>query len=302
MEFPIHKVVVTGTGRTGTTFLMRVLTECGLDTGFTHRTWKRDYFRHCNAGMERNILLPNAPYIVKNPNLCETLPAILGTGRFVIDHAIVPVRDLEAATRSRICVGGENNSVPGGLLNTSDPAAQRAVLGELFHQLMFTLAAHEIPHTLLVFPRLAQDPDYTYKRLNFLLRDVPLDRFRKIFARVADPELIHNYSAPVTAPAAPMNLPPAAVYFQALRRREFRRRLRHFSVPAAITAAALMTLFEGWKLTASNWIQSAPGPGLSPYTHSMGSVAKKSHPPKIQPANSVVAQDDGGPPLNLVGF
>ena len=204
MESPIHKVVVTGTGRAGTTFIMRVLTECGLDTGFTHRTWKRDYFRHCHAGMERNILLPNAPYIVKNPNLCETLPSILATGQFVIDHAIVPVRDLEAATLSRVSVGGQNSSVPGGLLNTSDPAAQKAVLGELFHQLMFTLAAHEIPHTLLVFPRLAQDPDYTYKRLNFLLQDVSLAKFRRVFARVSDPELIHNYAASAAVPPTPI--------------------------------------------------------------------------------------------------
>ena len=30
----IHKVIITGTGRAGTTFLMQLLTAIGLDTGF----------------------------------------------------------------------------------------------------------------------------------------------------------------------------------------------------------------------------------------------------------------------------
>ena len=41
-----------------------------------------------------------------------------------------------------------------------------------------------------------------------------------------------------------------------------------------------MTLFEGWKLTAGNWAQSAPGPGMHPFRllYSMGFVAKKIRP------------------------
>ncbi len=52
MAEPIHKVIITGTGRAGTTFLVQLLTELGLDTGYTRRTWSRDYFEHCDAGLE----------------------------------------------------------------------------------------------------------------------------------------------------------------------------------------------------------------------------------------------------------
>ena len=73
MQTPSHKVIITGTGRAGTTFLVRLLTELGLDTGYTRDNWQKDYFAHCNAGLEHELNDPKAPYIVKNPGLCETL-------------------------------------------------------------------------------------------------------------------------------------------------------------------------------------------------------------------------------------
>ena len=49
---PVHKVIITGTGRAGTTFLVQLLTEMGLDTGYTRASLARDYFEHCSAGLE----------------------------------------------------------------------------------------------------------------------------------------------------------------------------------------------------------------------------------------------------------
>jgi hypothetical protein len=190
---PVHKVIISGTGRSGTTFLVQLLTGLGLDTGISERNRDRKYFSHCNAGLEHNLLDARTPYIVKNPALCETLPAALETGRFVIDHAYIPIRELGAAASSRVDVGGASGSVPGGLWGTSDPAAQRAVLAELFHTLIHTLVAHEIPITFIGFPRMVADPDYTRAKLAFLLAGVSRDRFRAAFERLADPSLVHSF-------------------------------------------------------------------------------------------------------------
>lgn len=241
-----HKVVISGTGRAGTTFLVRLLTECGLDTGFTRRTWRRDYHESCHAGLERDILTPWAPYIVKGPDLCERLPGILATGRFVIDHAIVPVRDLDSAAQSRIRIGGADGSRPGGLWKTADPAAQKAVLGEMFHRLMHTLAAHDIPFTLLLFPRLVTEPDYVYDKLGFLLRAVPRERFHRIFARVADPSLIHPFGSAPAPP--PVSLPPVDVMERERRRYQARRRRRRFAVRTGIAVGLAVLLFCGWRV------------------------------------------------------
>ncbi|HEY1791694.1 MAG TPA: hypothetical protein VGG34_02150 [Opitutaceae bacterium] len=205
---PEHKVIITGTGRAGTTFMVHLLSVLGLDTGISGKNWHKKYFEHCHAGLEHDILDPKTPYIVKNPALCETLRPALATGRFIIDHAYVPVRDLDAVAASRASVGGTDGSKPGGLWGTADPSRQGAVMAELFHNLVHTLAVNEIPVTFLHFPRLVRDPAYTYRKLAFLVSGVDFATFSEAFGRVADPSLVHNFSdgapqpAPAPAPAA----------------------------------------------------------------------------------------------------
>ena len=244
MQLPLHKVIITGTGRAGTTFLVRLLTELGLDTGFTRKSWRRDYFEHCQAGLERNMLSPKAPYIVKNPALCEALPSILATGNFVIDRAIIPIRELEAAALSRIRVGGGHESVPGGLWKTSDPAAQKAVLGEVFHNLIFTLADNDIPFILLVFPRMVEDADYTYGKLRFLVGSIPREKFRRAFHRVADPTLVHHFERQPVVPAA---MPSPTEFVRARRRYQINRHLHHFFVRFGVGAALVLFAFGLWR-------------------------------------------------------
>ena len=54
---PVHKLVITGTGRAGTTFLVQLLTELGLDTGYAPGGGSEDYYEHCSAGMEQGMHL-----------------------------------------------------------------------------------------------------------------------------------------------------------------------------------------------------------------------------------------------------
>jgi hypothetical protein len=204
---PVHKVIITGTGRAGTTFLVRLLGALGLDTGIGERNFDRKYFEHCNAGLEHEILDPKTPYIIKNPVLCETLGPALATGRFVIDHAYIPIRELGTVAASRAAVGGVDRSRPGGLWGTSDPSRQSAVMGELFHGLVHTLVANEIPHTFILFPRMVTDPAYAYRKLEFLMkRGISFDTFLGAFKRTANPSLVHTYE-PVPERTAPE--PPA---------------------------------------------------------------------------------------------
>jgi hypothetical protein len=207
-----HKVIITGTGRAGTTFLVRLLTEVGLDTGITCKNWKRKYYPGSNAGLEHNLLDPETPYIVKNPALCETLPDALATGRFVIDHVYVPIRDLETAAASRVRLGGADGSVAGGLWGTSEPGEQRRVLAESFHKLVHVLVVHEIPHTFILFPRLVSDPAYLFARMAFVLQGISREDFDAAFNRIADRSLVHDFAPGATSSgqkaAAP--LPDAA--------------------------------------------------------------------------------------------
>ncbi|MGH7996705.1 MAG: hypothetical protein ACREFX_10175 [Opitutaceae bacterium] len=242
MQSTTHKIIIGGTGRAGTTVLVRLLTECGVDTGFTRTSWKREYFEHCQAGLEQDILAPDSPYVVKSPDLCETLPGILATGTFTIDHAIVPIRDLEAASLSRARIGGGFAGVPGGLWKTDDPARQKAILAELFHQFMHTLAVHDIPVTLLAFPRFVREEAYAYEKLRFLIGGLGRDEFGRIFREVADPGLVHAFEGAAHPAGAAARTPPAMAYAESLERSERRRRRRRVyrRVAAASLAAALV--------------------------------------------------------------
>lgn len=236
-EPPPHKIVITGTGRAGTTFLVRLLSELGQPTGYTRENWRRDYFDCSSAGLEHEIVDPDAPYIVKNPELSATLPHLLDAGDVVVDHAIVPVRDLEQATLSRVHVGGRAGEIPGGLIGTDSPREQAAVLAERFHRLVNALVAHEVPHTFLAFPRFVQDVDYAYGKLAPIFSfERPV--FEAAYRRLADPSKVHQYVA--TTP----NDDSVAVRHRAqLRVKKRWRRIRRSLQWAAIAGTAVVAGF-----------------------------------------------------------
>ena len=60
-----NHIIISGTGRVGTTFLVQLFTALGLDTGFSDLA--SDVFANCHAGMEWDIRHPDAPYIIKKP-------------------------------------------------------------------------------------------------------------------------------------------------------------------------------------------------------------------------------------------
>jgi hypothetical protein len=197
-----HHVIISGTGRTGTTLLIQLLTKLGLDTGFTGDD--DHVYQTCNAGMEHSLTAEKVPYIIKNPDFCKTLEKALVTGNYRIDHTFIPVRDLFSAARSRIKVSEETpryaipkglSRAPGGLWGTKDKSQQEDILVRKFFQLIYVIVRYDIPHTFLEFPRLALDPAYTYEKLKPILKDVGYDEFAEIFQETSKPERINDFAA-----------------------------------------------------------------------------------------------------------
>jgi hypothetical protein len=193
-----HHIIISGTGRAGTTFLIQLLTCLGFDTGFADIEAAID--PNCNAGMELDLRQPGAPYIVKSPWLCDYLDALLEQTDIVIDHAVIPVRDLFAAAESRRNVVQRSNTdqrpsrIPGGLWHTDRAEEQEAILAVQFHKIIYTLVKREVPVTFLYFPRLVQDAEYLYEKLGFLLNQIPFNRFLSEFNATARPELVHTFT------------------------------------------------------------------------------------------------------------
>lgn len=170
-----------------------------MDTGFA--TSNASIFENCNAGMEQDIRQAEAPYVVKNPFLCDYLGEVLESGEVVIDHALVPMRDLFSAAESRRDVvrrSGmdlEPDRVPGGLWYTQNAAEQETVLTVQLYKLLQTIARYDIPLTLLDFPRLVREPEYLYRKMAPVLPGIGYDDFLRAFQAVSRPDLVHDFVA-----------------------------------------------------------------------------------------------------------
>lgn len=194
---PRHHIIISGTGRSGTTFMVQLLTELGLDTGFTT---KYSIDSNCNAGLELDIRDPNSPYIIKSPWLCDYLDEVLDDREIVIDHAIVPMRDLYSAAQSRRDVASradpslDPESVPGGLWHTKEPRDQEMILTAQLYKLFYALAKNDVPLVLLIFPRFVNDPEYLFRKIRFSLGGISYDTFLKVFKMISKPKLVHDFT------------------------------------------------------------------------------------------------------------
>ncbi|MGZ4675032.1 MAG: hypothetical protein ACXV8Y_00715 [Acidimicrobiia bacterium] len=190
------RVLITGTGRAGTTLLVQILTDLGLDTGFAPDA---PIDERARAGLERALDDPHGPRIVKNPTVIGRLRGLLDSGTVRLEHVIVPMRDLDVAAASRVRATryGTDLSTWGGLVGTLRATRQREALALMHYELVAILADYEIPHSLLAFPRFATDWEYTHRVLSFLDPAIPADRWKEAIAGRVQPELIHE--APLDA-------------------------------------------------------------------------------------------------------
>jgi hypothetical protein len=200
-----NHVVISGTGRTGTTFLVQLLTVLGFDTGYNKSELDTDPIS--GAGLEWNILNDNAPYIVKSPWLCFKIEEVLARTDINIDHVFLPIRELFAAAESRRNVYKKSPSalpedkkneidilgMPGGLWISEDPAQQEQVLLSQIYNLLFRLSSTNIPITLLNFPKSVFDPKYLYTKLNPIMSRIKYQEFDRAHNLVARPELVSEF-------------------------------------------------------------------------------------------------------------
>jgi hypothetical protein len=187
--------VISGVGRSGTTFLVELLTELGLDTGFTDESKRKANFDEgAKAGLEINPLFDSdPPYIVKDPRFCDYIDTVMESGRFDIENVIVPIRRLELAAVSRI-VQSHAKSKSGALVKTRHAHLQINLLAETFYHLMDRIAFHDLSFTVMSFPKLATDADYTYRKLGRLVASIDFDQFQAVFRQVSKPERVHQFT------------------------------------------------------------------------------------------------------------
>jgi hypothetical protein len=193
---PQGHIFISGTGRAGTTYLIQLFSELGFDTG----KWSdADYFPLARAGLERQIFDTNIPKVAKTPYLCDHVDEALAAG-IKIGHVIIPIRKISDAAASRIQVQLETTgltdgkTVTGGLWDTESAAHQADVLSRKLANLIESLVRHDIPMTLISFPRSAIDADYLFNKLSPIMPTISRYTFLEAFRKTARPKMIHDFS------------------------------------------------------------------------------------------------------------
>lgn len=177
----MEKIFITGTGRCGTTFLIKLFTFLDLDTGYNKHNYKNFINNNCNSGMERkyNDLFS----IIKNPHIIMNIPHIIKDKNIKIKKIIIPVRDYIQSAKSR--VSHQYNA--GGLWFANDEKSQLSFYKHIMSNYIYYMTKYDIPTLFLDFDRMTTDKKYLYDKLSFILdeKNITFDMFSSVYDEVS---------------------------------------------------------------------------------------------------------------------
>ena len=198
------KVIITGPGRSGTSFLVQLLTRLGLDTGF--EAYNEDYDPKIRAGCEWIVhvdfnhpkeriksILDNAPRVLKSPEWGLELKRLVRGGYMNVDYVLIPVRDLEQAATSRLNVGLDWKMPEGQPKGNERIALQAEVLALALGRAVEACLMEHLPCQLIEFPLFVQNEKYCWRKLKDVLEGIERKRFTEEWTKLAKPEQIGQW-------------------------------------------------------------------------------------------------------------
>jgi len=177
----MEKIYITGTGRCGTTFLIKLFSFFDLDTGYNRDNYKIFINNNCNSGMER---LYNEPFsIIKNPHIIVNISHIIKDSSIKIKKIIIPIRNYSESVKSRVLYKNE----PGGLWFANDEKSQLLFYKHIISNYIYNMTKYDIPTLFLDFDRMVSDKNYLFEQLRFILdeKNITFDMFSLVYDEVS---------------------------------------------------------------------------------------------------------------------
>ena len=180
----MEKILITGTGRCGTTFLIKIFTFLKYNTGFTADNYQAAIDANCNAGMDKCY---NEPYyIVKQPEFMLYFPRILNDKMVNIKKVIIPLRDYEQSAASRLKYMNEK----GGLWNAVDKSTQIAFYEKIIANYVLLMTKKDIDTIFIDFAKMISNKKYLFSKLKSILQEktISFEQFSWAYDKAAKDE------------------------------------------------------------------------------------------------------------------
>lgn len=162
------KIYITGTGRCGTTFLIKLFSFLNFNTGYNKLNYSKYIFANCNSGMERQYY--EDFNVIKNPTIIKNIENIIND-KIQIKCIIIPIRDYKKSAESRVSYGKKC----GGLWNASNETEQVLFYNKIMSEYLFYMVKYDIPTIFLDFEKMVNDKKYLYDKIKHILNEKNID-------------------------------------------------------------------------------------------------------------------------------
>lgn len=177
----MEKILITGTGRCGTTFLIKLFSFLDFNTGYNRDNYTFSISSNCNSGMEKNY--KDDYYILKNPMFMMNIENIVKDTSIKIKNVIIPVRDMEISAKSRV----KHGTLNGGLWNANDESSQIDFYKNILTNYIFIATKYDINTIFVDFDKMINDEIYLFNKLKSILdeKHIDLDTFSRVYNEVS---------------------------------------------------------------------------------------------------------------------
>jgi hypothetical protein len=165
----MEKILITGTGRCGTTFLIKLFSFLDFNTGYNRDNYKLSIYVNCNSGMERTY--NDNYYILKNPVFMSNIENIIKDTSIIIKNVIIPIRDLKMSANSRVKHGKKN----GGMWNAEDESSQLDFYKNILINYIFISTKYDINTIFIDFDKMINNKTYLFNKLKIILDEKNID-------------------------------------------------------------------------------------------------------------------------------
>jgi hypothetical protein len=177
----MEKILITGTGRCGTTFLIKLFSFLDFNTGYDRTNYKSSISSKCNSGMERTYM--ENYYILKNPTFMTDIENIVKDKSIIIKNIIIPIRDLKLAANSRV----KNGKSDGGLWNARDQLSQVNFYKNILINYLLISTKYNINTIFIDFDKMVNDKIYLFNKIKVILdeKNIDLESFSSVYDEVS---------------------------------------------------------------------------------------------------------------------